>query len=333
MTPRQTYEDGDHGRRTRRVEVEPKPRMSHVRLATILGLVVVVALAGLVGWLGFRAYESHKTAEQQRSLFLQVGRQGALNLTTIDFEHADADVQRILDSATGTFYDDFSKRVAAVRRRRQAGAVEVRRHHHRGGPGIRDRRPGRRCSSRSPSRRPTPVPPNRRRGRGGCGSSVQKVGDERQGLQRGVRAVTENTARAKTPLTRNDGCDEVEPPTAAQAAEATEADGGEASYRRDADEPTKPATRADRCRRAHRSGEGTQAETDWSRVVAFAMLPASRCILALGGGFLKWQDCSVRDADTARTESVQAAKDCTIPLLSYKPDTVEQQLTDARGIC
>jgi Mce-associated membrane protein len=86
-----------------------KPRMSHVRLATIIGLVVVVALAGLVGWLGFRAYDSHK-AEQQRELFLQVGRQGAVNLTTIDFEHADADVQRILDSATDTFYDDFSKR-------------------------------------------------------------------------------------------------------------------------------------------------------------------------------------------------------------------------------
>jgi Mce-associated membrane protein len=86
-----------------------KPRMSHVRLATIVGLVVVVALAGLTGWLGFRTYESHK-ADEQRKLFVQVGRQGALNLTTIDWQHADADVQRILDSATGTFYDDFQKR-------------------------------------------------------------------------------------------------------------------------------------------------------------------------------------------------------------------------------
>ncbi|MCV7224506.1 tetratricopeptide repeat protein [Mycolicibacterium komossense] len=96
------------------VEAEPapaesKPGMSHVRVATIIGLVVVLALGGLVGWLGFRAYES-QNAERQRELFLQVGRQGALNLTTIDFEHADADVQRILDSATDTFYDDFSKR-------------------------------------------------------------------------------------------------------------------------------------------------------------------------------------------------------------------------------
>jgi Mce-associated membrane protein len=86
-----------------------KPRMSHVKLATIAGLVLVVALAALTGWLGFRTYQSHQ-AEEQRNLFLQVGRQGALNLTTIDFQQADQDVQRILDSATGTFYDDFQKR-------------------------------------------------------------------------------------------------------------------------------------------------------------------------------------------------------------------------------
>lgn len=84
---------------------------SHLRLATILGLVVVVALAGLVGWLGFRTYESQQL-DAKRELFLQVGRQGAINLTTIDWEHAEADVQRILDSATGTFYDDFQQRAA-----------------------------------------------------------------------------------------------------------------------------------------------------------------------------------------------------------------------------
>ena len=90
-------------------EAPARPRISHVRLATIAGLVVVVALAALTGWLGFRAYQSHQ-ADQQRKRFLQVGRQGALNLTTIDYQHADSDIQRILDSATGSFYDDFAKR-------------------------------------------------------------------------------------------------------------------------------------------------------------------------------------------------------------------------------
>jgi Mce-associated membrane protein len=85
------------------------PRTSHVRQATIAGLVVVVALGGLTGWLGVRAQQSHR-ADEQRELFLQVGRQGALNLTTIDFQNADTDVARILDSATGTFHDHFQKR-------------------------------------------------------------------------------------------------------------------------------------------------------------------------------------------------------------------------------
>ena len=84
-------------------------RPSHVRQALVVGLAVVIALAALAGWLGFRAYQSHSAA-QQRSLFLQVGRQGAINLTTIDWQHADTDVERILNSATGTFFDDFSKR-------------------------------------------------------------------------------------------------------------------------------------------------------------------------------------------------------------------------------
>jgi Mce-associated membrane protein len=81
-------------------------RRSHVRQALVVGLAVVTALAG---WVGFRAYESH-SGDQQRNLFLQVGRQGAINLTTIDWQHADTAVQRILNSATGTFFDDFSKR-------------------------------------------------------------------------------------------------------------------------------------------------------------------------------------------------------------------------------
>jgi Mce-associated membrane protein len=41
-------------------------------------------------------------------------------------------------------------------------------------------------------------------------------------------------------------------------------------------------------------------------------------------------DNSVRDSERARDTSVQAAKDSTVALLSYKPDTVEQQLTAAR---
>lgn len=82
-----------------------------VRLRAVLvtGVLAVVALAGLAGWLGYRAYQAHLAA-QQRELFVQVARQAAVNLTTISYTHADADVARILDSATGGFHDDFQKR-------------------------------------------------------------------------------------------------------------------------------------------------------------------------------------------------------------------------------
>lgn len=81
------------------------------RLAAVIGLALVVALSALVGWLAVRTHRATQVDERQ-SQIVQAARQGALNLTTIDWQHADADVQRILDSATGEFYDDFAKRSA-----------------------------------------------------------------------------------------------------------------------------------------------------------------------------------------------------------------------------
>ena len=66
---------------------------------------------------------------------------------------------------------------------------------------------------------------------------------------------------------------------------------------------------------------------------AFGVLPALALLLALAAGFLKWHGQFGRATDEiARIESMQAAKDSTIALLSYKPDTVEQQLSAARDL-
>jgi Mce-associated membrane protein len=100
-----TGDDGADG------EDEPESRQpwSLVRRATVAGLLVVAALAGLTGWLGYQAYQARQDA-QNRERFVEAGRQGAQYLTSVDWQQADADVQRILDSATGNFYDQFSKR-------------------------------------------------------------------------------------------------------------------------------------------------------------------------------------------------------------------------------
>ncbi len=97
--------------------VTPMPRRRRIPIpvtrAAAVGMVLVLGLGGLCGWLGYRVYREHR-AEQSRSLFLEVGKQGAVNLTTIDYTRADADVQRILDSATGAFRDEFAGRSKAL---------------------------------------------------------------------------------------------------------------------------------------------------------------------------------------------------------------------------
>jgi Mce-associated membrane protein len=68
----------------------------------------------------------------------------------------------------------------------------------------------------------------------------------------------------------------------------------------------------------------------WSRVVAFGVLPAMALVIAAAAGFLKWQDAWVRGSRVAGIESVAAAKDSTVALLSYQPDTVDKDLAAAR---
>jgi Mce-associated membrane protein len=70
----------------------------------------------------------------------------------------------------------------------------------------------------------------------------------------------------------------------------------------------------------------------WARILAFGLLPGLALLLTLGAGFLKWQDASARDSQTAGIESVQAARDGVVALLSYQPDTVEADLDAARDL-
>ena len=84
-------------------------RLSQVGWAAVAGVTVVALLAGLTGWLGYRAYERHQ-ADARRDLFIQVARQGAVNLTSISYKEIDADVQRIIDLSTGAFREDFEQR-------------------------------------------------------------------------------------------------------------------------------------------------------------------------------------------------------------------------------
>ncbi|PQM49033.1 hypothetical protein C1Y40_00735 [Mycobacterium talmoniae] len=65
---------------------------------------------------------------------------------------------------------------------------------------------------------------------------------------------------------------------------------------------------------------------DWSRLVDYGVLPGLALVLALAAGLLKGLDSSARDAADTRVESVQVARDAATAMLSYQPDTVDQDL-------
>jgi len=68
----------------------------------------------------------------------------------------------------------------------------------------------------------------------------------------------------------------------------------------------------------------------WTRAVGANVLPVVALMLALAAGFLRYQDSSLHESRLAQIDSMRAATESTIALLSYKPDTVEKDLGAAR---
>ena len=131
----------------------------------------------------------------------------------------------------------------------------------------------------------------------------------------------------------------IDEPTANEAETATEApsvteltdsDAAEADEAVEASEASEADEFADA--EAVTTSDRAKSGFSWEKAVAFGVLPVVALALAGVAGYLKWEDSSVRSADTARTESMQVAKDSSVRLLSYKPDTVEQDLGSAREL-
>lgn len=83
--------------------------VSRIPTPIAVGVAIILALVGLGGWLGYRLHQDHQL-QAQRNLYVQVARQTAINLTTINYTEVDADIKRVLDSATGAFHDEFQNR-------------------------------------------------------------------------------------------------------------------------------------------------------------------------------------------------------------------------------
>lgn len=71
----------------------------------------------------------------------------------------------------------------------------------------------------------------------------------------------------------------------------------------------------------------------WVRRLAYGVLPFLAVLLAAASVLVAVIYLYIPHRDeTARTESVQAATDGTAKLLTYQPETVRQQLTEARAL-
>ena len=69
---------------------------------------------------------------------------------------------------------------------------------------------------------------------------------------------------------------------------------------------------------------------DWRRLLAFVLLPALVVVLGAVAGFLKFQSESPRADQVDAAESVAAARDTTVAILSYNAGTVDKELNAAR---
>lgn len=73
---------------------------------------VIALICAFVAASGYMMWERHQTTERNQRIanFLAAARQGVVNMTSLDFNKAKEDVQRVIDSSTGQFRDDFQQR-------------------------------------------------------------------------------------------------------------------------------------------------------------------------------------------------------------------------------
>jgi|SRR6202045_1254882 len=78
-------------------------------------IAAIAAVVGICAFAGFSAYTvlQHRDAtrhQQRDAAFVAGAKQGVLNMISLDFNKAKADVQRVIDGSTGEFKTDFQQR-------------------------------------------------------------------------------------------------------------------------------------------------------------------------------------------------------------------------------
>ncbi|WP_234810296.1 hypothetical protein [Mycolicibacterium moriokaense] len=127
-----------------------------------------------------------------------------------------------------------------------------------------------------------------------------------------------------------------------ETSDATEASDAADKDTKDTEDAKEDAETAEEWPESSDEPEKAKRKIQWSRVVAYGILPGLALLLALGAGYARWQYTSSNYSalppaaseqhPSPAMESMNAARDSTIKMLSYKPDTVGEQLNAARDL-
>lgn len=103
-TPEDAEPETEPARSRRRVRMPP--------LSVTWKVAVILLICAFVAASGYMMWNGHEVNERSQRIanFVAGARQGVVNLTSMDCNKAKEDVQRVIDSSTGQFHDDFQAR-------------------------------------------------------------------------------------------------------------------------------------------------------------------------------------------------------------------------------
>jgi Mce-associated membrane protein len=89
-------------------------RLRPPKLSTLAQAAAILLILAFVSFSGYTVWQHHEAEERQQraAAFVAGAKQGVVNMTSLDFNKAKDDVQRVIDSSTGEFKDEFQQRAA-----------------------------------------------------------------------------------------------------------------------------------------------------------------------------------------------------------------------------
>ena len=90
---------------------QPRWRRRVPSFSTLYKVAAILLIFAFVGVTVYMVVQHHDTIQrrQREAAFVAGAKEGVVNMTSLDFKKAKEDVQRVIDSTTGEFRDDFKR--------------------------------------------------------------------------------------------------------------------------------------------------------------------------------------------------------------------------------